>query len=271
MINKKEYIETDNMEKEFNLLNERYNKMASNKNEKIVHEMLLNDETVIEDKSKLCLLKEINSILSSRKKIIEEQQTTITPYEECEKDMKELFEMIDDVNKKQKKLADKLHKIDDITIEEFKYLSINTDQLNIVSAGIKNAITQKNNKIKLITDQINEYKKLITESFTEQDLKYVKELSVVSVCSNCNINKINVCVVPCGHALCDKCAEKTIDQCVICKKNVTNTINLIMKEKNVILDHENIIEPANAGGNQKFAIFDFSGEINARTQPNFDL
>ena len=77
-------------------------------------------------------------------------------------------------------------------------------------------------QISNISTNLNEYKKLLNNCLDKESMSF--ELQ----CPICCINKVNIFTNPCGHTLCNTCADNMSTTCFICRSTVTDKLKLYL-------------------------------------------
>eukprot|EP01084_Bolivina_argentea_P099259 178429_1 len=104
-------------------------------------------------------------------------------------------------------------------INKFKLVNMNGSSLHeindcfLILSGI-NDVNERKNVIKCIDDLFDKY----------GGKKYIK----CEMCCVCTMNKVNTCIVPCGHLVyCKDCGKKSFDHtdnCPICRKKIVTIV-----------------------------------------------
>lgn len=96
-----------------------------------------------------------------------------------------------------------------------KHIKIHEDIINVLDSNIEYLLKRKK-YIEINLKEFNNFMKMVNET---NDLR-------THLCSICYENEVNMCLIPCGHTLCENCSLKLSYNCHSCRRNIEDRIKL---------------------------------------------
>lgn len=266
-VNGRRVANYEQMMKRFNQLNSEYNKMAiQGYAQKEKDNELADDVDREKDYEMVNLLKKINGSITEKIRNVKTCREDLEKYETYKTDIEKLAKAIDDVNELYEETVIKSNAFFSFDVPKVEKKTFEKDQVEEVVNAVNDVITDRISKIALLNQNIVEYKKLINECISKEDVETVQAISNELLCAVCLTNKINVCITPCGHTFCDKCTDHMKSSCYMCKGNVSNKVKLFLGTNGGSDDNGVDVQPrpANFDGYAPVGAFNFNeGGFNA--------
>jgi hypothetical protein len=149
-----------------------------------------------------------------------------------------LIHAIKDVSELYYKLSTKSQLTDVSDKLEIKQHIIDVDtssKIEMFNKAINLKIDELQKRITINNQKISDFKTLVLTCMDDTE----KETNMCNICVS---RKINICLNPCGHTFCSKCADKMNTTCSMCRATVISKIKMYIVNDETIenIDDENI-------------------------------
>jgi hypothetical protein len=229
---------TKEMMAKFKKLSEEYDKIAQ---ENLTNKDFIDSSEDIlsfDEEKVFFMINKSKKAIKNISKNIYKLNKTISEYEDYKNNCKELLNLIEKIENIYNKLSDKSNKDIDINVKlDFKDV-FTFDFLNKIKCfenDINTLIYKKEEELMSNNKKVITFKEFVNKCITDED-----KLKGKNKCNICFINKINICLNPCGHTFCLNCVDKMHNKCCVCRTNFISKIKMFISNNDESDDEKEI-------------------------------